>query len=453
MGLTLETPAGSTEILCLLCLILGNAFFTLAQTGLLEAKKNLLEKRADAGEGGAKCALLLMDEPKYVLATLQIGVTTTAILIGALIGARLSPLATALFDAFLLQQYAEILAFLCSAATVCYLSLTLGAFLPKKIALDRPEAVVIKCAPLLARLTALCRPFVSLFSVSTNFVLLCLGINPYKENTVTEDEVRTLIEQGTEDGTFEKTEQAMVDRIFRLSDQNAYALMTPRTQMLWLDLGDSPEYNLSVVKDNPDVIFPVARDNLDDFVGVVYAKDLLNLALDGKKPDIAACIRTPVFVPKSMQAFKILENFRQSGTHEAIVLDEFGGVVGFITIKDIITEVLGDFAANQGDDPAQITQRDENSWLVDGLLPIEDFKTYFDLDELPDEERDHYQTMGGFITSYLGYLPVATEKFTWNGFTFEIVDMDRVRVDKILVTRQQVKTPAEQLREETGIAS
>lgn len=453
MGLTLETPAGSTEVLCLFFLILGYAFFTLAQTGLLEAKKNLLEKRADAGASGARRALALLDAPKYALAALQVGVTATAVLIGALVGARLAPLAAFFFDAFLQHQYAELLAFLCSAAAVCYLSLTLGAFLPRKIALDRPEAVLVRCEPWLTRLTALCRPLVSLFSVSTNFVLLCIGINPNKENTVTEDEVRTLIEQGTEDGTFEKTEQAMVDRIFRMSDQNAYALMTPRTQMLWLDLEDSPEYNLSVVKDNPDVIFPVARDNLDDFVGVVYAKDLLNLALDGKKIDIAACIRTPVFVPKSMQAFRILESFRQSGTHEAIVLDEFGGVVGFITIRDIITEVLGDFAAEQGDDPAQIAQRDENSWLIDGLLPIEDFKTYFALDELPDEERDHYQTMGGFITSYLGYLPVATEKFTWNDFTFEIVDMDRVRVDKILVTRQQVQESEEKLREEAGIAS
>lgn len=453
MGLTLETPAASTEVLCLFCLILANSFFSLAQTGLLEAKKNLLEKRADSGESGAKLALTFLDEPKYALASLQIGITATAVLIGALIGARITPLVSGFFDAFLRSHYAEILAFICSVLVVSYLALTLGTFLPRKIALDRPEAVIAKCAPLLSRLTALCKPFIFLFTGSTNFILLCIGINPYRENTVTEDEVRTLIEQGTEDGTFEKTEQAMVDRVFRLSDQNAYALMTPRTQMLWLDLADSLEYNLSVVRESAEIIFPVARDNLDDFVGVIYAKDLLNLALEGKEINLEACIRTPVFVPKSLQAFKLLENFRQSGTHEAIVLDEFGGVVGFITMRDIITEVLGDFVAGFNDEPLQIAQRDENSWLIDGLLPIEDFKTYFDLDELPDEERDHYQTMGGFITSYLGYLPVATEKFDWNGFTFEIVDMDRVRVDKILVSRRQIKTAEEKLREETGIAS
>lgn len=437
MGHTLDTPAASTEFIIILFLIIASGFFSLTEMAVIEARKTKLEKQADLGDGKAKLALTLVEEPNKVLATMQIGITLVGILIGTLTGAKIAPiLAVYMHQVPYLTDYADILALLCSVVLITYIALVLGELVPKKIALNYPEPIVIKFANLLNRLEILARPFVVFLSQSTNFTLLFIGINPHRENTVTEDEVRTLIEQGTEEGTFEKTEQDMVDKIFRLGDQKAYALMTPRTQMLWLDLEDSLEYNLKVIRENPDTIFPVARDNLDDLIGILYVKDLLNLTLEGGSINLENCIRTPMFIPKSMQSFKVLENFKQCGIHEAIVLDEFGGVIGFITMKDIISEVVGNISLSQEPEPVQITKRDDHSWLVDGLLPVDEFKEHFDLDTLPEEDRDHYQTMGGFITSYLGYIPKVAEKFKWNNFTFEIVDMDRVRIDKILVTKE-----------------
>lgn len=436
MGLTLDTPSASLEIAIILLLIIANGFFVLTEMSVTESRKNKLEKMADSGDTGAKIALDIIDEPTRVLSAMQIGITLVGILIGTLAGEKLAPvLGFYLKQVPYISTYADIAALLIIVVSITYFTLVVGELIPKKIAMNEPEPILSKLAISLNFLEKLTQPFVSFLSLSTNFTLMFIGINPNKENIVTEDEVRTLIEQGTEEGTFEKTEQDMVDKIFRLSDQKAYALMTPRTQMIWLDLEESLEENLAIINENPDTIFPVAKNSLDEFVGILYTKDLLKLALAGEPISLEKCIHTPMFIPKSMPSFKVLENFQESGNHQAIVLDEFGGVVGFITMKDIVSEVLGDISLGEDPEPVQIIKRDDNSWLVDGLLPIDEFKDHFDLDELPDEDRDHYQTMGGFITSYLDYIPVAAENFIWNGFKFEIVDMDRVRVDKILVTK------------------
>lgn len=436
MGLTLDTPSASLEIAIILLLIIANGLFVLTEMSITESRKNKLEKLADNGDTGAKFALDIVEEPTRVLSAMQIGITLVGILIGTLAGEKLAPvLGFYLKKVPYLSAYADIAALLIIVVSITYFTLVVGELVPKKIAMNEPEPILSKLAISLNFLEKLTQPFVSFLSLSTNFTLMFIGINPNKENIVTEDEVRTLIEQGTEEGTFEKTEQDMVDKIFRLSDQKAYALMTPRTQMIWLDLEESLEENLAIITENPDTIFPVAKNSLDEFVGILYTKDLLKLALAGEPISLEECIHTPMFIPKSMPSFKVLENFQESGNHQAIVLDEFGGVVGFITMKDIVSEVLGDISLSEDPEPVQIIKRDDNSWLVDGLLPIDEFKDHFDLDELPDEDRDHYQTMGGFITSYLDYIPVAAENFIWNGFKFEIVDMDRVRIDKILVTK------------------
>lgn len=436
MGLTLDTPSASLEIAIILLLIIANGLFVLTEMSITESRKNKLEKLADNGDTGAKFALDIVEEPTRVLSAMQIGITLVGILIGTLAGEKLAPvLGFYLKKVPYLSAYADIAALLIIVVSITYFTLVVGELVPKKIAMNEPEPILSKLAISLNFLEKLTQPFVSFLSLSTNFTLMFVGINPNKENIVTEDEVRTLIEQGTEEGTFEKTEQDMVDKIFRLSDQKAYALMTPRTQMIWLDLEESLEENLAIITENPDTIFPVAKNSLDEFVGILYTKDLLKLALAGEPISLEKCIHTPMFIPKSMPSFKVLENFQESGNHQAIVLDEFGGVVGFITMKDIVSEVLGDISLSEAPEPVQIIKRDDNSWLIDGLLPIDEFKDHFDLDELPDEDRDHYQTMGGFITSYLDYIPVAAENFIWNGFKFEIVDMDRVRVDKILVTK------------------
>lgn len=434
---SLDTPSVSLGLFIILSLIIGNGIFAMTEKAVLSVRRTKLEKQADNGDKKATRILDLIDEPNKLLLALQLGITLIGILIGILTTAELMPAFLYYIENIpFLNEYSTFISWTAAIVSTMFFTLIFGELFPKKIAENKPEAVVKFMVKPLEFFLNVSTPFIAILSFISNFILTFLGLKEKKEITVTEDEVRTLIEQGTEEGTFEKTEQDMVDKVFRLGDQNAYALMTPRTQMIWLDLEESLEENLKIIKENEDTTFPVGRGSLDDFVGVLHTKDLLLDILDGKKINLEQCIRTPIFVPKSMQSFKVLETLKDASIHEAIVLDEFGGVIGFITIQDIVSEIVGDISLGQDEEENQIIAREDGSWLVDGLLSIDDFKEYFDLDELPDEDEDHYQTMGGFVTSYLDYIPSPAEKFIWNNFIFEVIDMDRARVDKILVTKK-----------------
>lgn len=428
----------SLELLVLIGIIillfLANGFFSLIETALMESHKRRLEKRMDDGDKDAKAALAILEEPEDALSVTQLGITLMGILLGITTGVVLAPLLSQSLQSFLPHPFA--ISLVIAIAVMTYVMLLIGEFLPKRIALQYPEKVLLKHHEAISRLTKAAKPLISFLGSSANAIMLVFGLNPQVDDAVTEDEVKDLIEQGTEDGTFEKTEQYMVDRVFHLSDQTAYALMTPRTQMLWLDLKDSLRHNLRVIRQNNATVFPVGRDSLDDFCGILYVKDLLNAALEHKSLELSKYLRKPMFVPRSIELFRLLEKFRDTGIHEAMVLDEYGGVIGFITLEDILEEIAGNTKNGKESDPLNITPRDEHSWYVDGLYPIDDFKARFDIDKLPDEDHDHYQTMGGFLTSYFGYIPKAGEKSTWRQFTFEVVDMDRARINKILVTER-----------------
>ncbi len=428
----MEASQALLLFLLLLFFVLCSGYFALLETALTESHKGRLEKMADDGNAEAGFALEFLEDRTEALSVAQIGITLTGILTGLATGILVSPFLARFLD-FL--PYSETAALILSVAVIGCCLLIVGEFLPKKTALQDPEGTLLKHYRSFRFLTFLTRPFVSFLSRAANMILLIFGINPQVEDTVTEDEVKDLIEQGTEDGTFEKVEQYMVDRIFHLSDQTVYALMTPRTQMFWLDLSDSIKRNLKLIRDHEETVFVVGRDSLDDFCGVIYAKELLNASLERKAMDLAQYIHRPMFVPRSMEVFRLLEKFRDSDIHEAVVLDEYGGVVGFITLNDILQKVIGDSSNSVEPEPVQFIPRDENSWYVDGLCPIEEFKKRFDLDVLPEEDHDHFQTLGGFLTSYFGYLPKVAESCEWNGVRFEIVDMDRARIDKILITK------------------
>lgn len=429
----MDNPEAGLLLLLILFCTIANGIFALSETAISESHKTRLDRLAEDGKQQAIDALKILEAPERILSVMQIGITFMSILLGTTAGALIAPFIAPRI-AFL--PYADLLALIVSIIVITYVNLLFGEFLPKKIALQDPEKILMQYGRKLLRLERITRPSVSFLAGSANLVLLLFGINPHIEDTVTEDEVKDLIEQGTEDGTFEKTEQDMVDRIFHMSDQTAYSLMTPRTQMLWLDLEDSPEYNLSMIKEHSDTVFPVGRNNLDDFCGILYAKDLLNATLDHQPLVLDDYIKKPLLIPRSMETFRVLEKFRKSQVHEAVVLDEYGGVIGFITLNDIIEAIIGDTDSATDPEPIQVTQRDENSWYIDGLYSIDDFKERFDIEKLPNEEKDHYQTMGGFLTSYFGYIPKVAETCTWENFTFEIADMDRARIDKILVTRK-----------------
>lgn len=415
--------------------IFANAFFVLIETALTESHKNRLERLAADGDEKAIKVLSFFDEPGNLMSFVQIGITTVGILVGTAIGTKIAPAVEQIIPV----QPAYIIAITLSIIIITYVNLLFGEFVPKIIALQNPEEVLMNNAGKLIFIGKISAPFVSFLSNSANIVLLMLGLNPHVDDTVTEDEVKDLIEQGTEDGTFEKAEQNMVDRIFRMSDQTAYALMTPRTQMNWLDLDDSLAYNLQLIKKNPSTVFPVGKSNLDDFRGIIYAKDLLNAAISKKPLNLEQYIKKPLLITRSTEMFRVLERFQESGVHEAVVLDEYGGVIGFITLSDIVEELIGEERNEDKLEDAPIMGISENSWLIDGLCSIDDFKEKFDVEELPNEVKDHYQTMGGFITSYLGYIPKAGETFTWDEFTFKITRMDRARIDKMNMTQVPAK--------------
>lgn len=421
--------------LAVLALVAVSGFFSLAETALTESRKNRLEKLADDGDTRAEGALRSLEDKSAPLSVMQVGITLAGILIGVITGAWAWPALLQILPAF---PCVETVAFLASVVPIAYLSLLFGEFLPKAIAVQDPEGYFLRYYKFLGHLEKLTRPFVHMLSGAAEFILLLLGVNPKAGSTVTEDEVIDLIEQGTEEGTFEKEEQDMVDRVFRLSDQTAYALMTPRTQLLWLDLADPLAENLRRVRESPATVFAVGFESLDNFRGVLYAKDLLNAALQKEPLDLSSLLKRPLFIPRSMESFRALEKFRERDTQEAMVLDEYGGIAGLLTLDDILGEIIGDSLDASEEDNAQITPRDENSWYMDGLYSIDDFKEKFDIEEpLPDEERSHFQTMGGFLTSYFGYIPKVAETCEWEAFRFEILQMDRARIDKVLVMRRK----------------
>ncbi|MCR5176948.1 MAG: hemolysin family protein [Anaerovibrio sp.] len=422
-------------------LILINVFFALAETALTESHKSKLEKMVDDNIEDAKAALELCESPELAYVVIQIGITLISILLGVAASVLLSPVINSYIDFI---PYHKHLSLLISIVIITYFTLLISEFLPNSIAKRNPEHTLINCQGLLRKLIGLSRPFTTILGASASFLLSFFGINLKYEDPVTEDEVKDLIEQGTEDGTFEKAEQDLVDRVFHMSDQTAYSIMTPRTQMMWLDLSDSLESNLDLIKHSSEYIIPVGKDSLDDFCGVIYTKDILNAALDDIPLELDQFIRKPMFIPRSMETFRVLEQFKETGIHEAVVLDEYGGVIGFITLQDILIELIGDTNNNNEQEHMHIIPKDDNSWYIDGLCSIDDFKEKFDIDELPDEEQDHYQTMGGFITALFGYIPKKGERIEWDDFIFEILRLDKYRLDRILCIQKVENSPSEE---------
>ena len=410
-------------LVLMIVLLLTLGFFSLMETAIAESHRSKLEKMQEDGNTDAEKVLELLEQDDRMLSLSQIGITMSSILIGVCTGVLLAPMAAKLLPI----PHAQTLSLVISVLVITCLALLLGEFLPKKTAMQKPEAMLLKYHGIMRLLARVTRPFVSLLSGAANMILLIFGINPHAADTVTEDEVKDLIEQGTEDGTFEKTEHdfgkineadGRVSVVFSFKNEG----MTPLV--------------LSNVRAS---IFPVGRDSLDDFCGVLYAKDLLNATLAHEVLDLSQYIRKPLFIPRSMETFRVLKQFRTTGIHEAMVLDEYGGVIGFLTMDDILQEIAGESFAAHEEETAQLTVRDENSWLVDGLYDIDDFKAKFSIEELPDEDHDHYQTMGGFLTSYFGYIPKAGERIDWQDFTFEVVDMDGARIDKIMITKKSAE--------------
>ncbi|MEI6065174.1 MAG: hemolysin family protein [Pseudanabaena sp. ELA748] len=423
------------EVLLIILLIIANGVFSMSELAIVSARKVRLEQWAKEGNAKARAALRLIASPNNFLSTVQIGITLIGILSGALGGATVAQTLRKSLDETipLVKPYSETLSFTIVVGIITYLSLVVGELVPKRFAMSNAEKIACAVAPPMRFLSKIGTPVVYLLSVSTESLLSILGIQANEESQVTEEEIKVMIAQGAESGMFEEAEHDMVERVFRLGDRPIKSLMTPRTEIDWLDLDAPFEETQREVLASGHSRFPVARENLDDCVGIVEIKEFLNASLNGQQIDLVRVSSPPLYVAETASALSVLEQFKQSGDRVAMVTDEYGGVEGLVTLTDLLEAIVGDLPSSdrQGDPDAM--QREDGSWLIDGMISSDRIKEILEIEELPYEKEHNYHTLGGLMMTYLRHIPMVGEHFTWERIRFEVVDMDGNRVDKVLV--------------------
>lgn len=439
-----------SECLLVLVLLIANGVFSGSEIAVVSSRKVRLEQLADRGNRKARKALKLANSPNDFLSTVQVGITLIGILSGALGGATIAQRLKPYFDQVpALRGSSELLSLALVVTVITYLSLVIGELVPKRIALSNPEAIACQVAGPMRFLSRVTAPLVHILSGSTDGMLRLLGVKASEEPEITEEEIKALIRQGTESGMFEEAEHEMVQRVFRLGDRPIRSMMTPRTEIAWLDLEEPLEASLKEVLESTHSRFPVARGNLDNCVGTIRIRTLLTAVVESEPVDLESMMQPPLFVGESMRALTVLEQFRETGVHIALVTDEFGGIEGLLTLNDLMEAIVGDLPSAEDQEEPLVVEREDGSWLLDGSLDIGDFKTLVDRDELPDEVSGGYHTIGGFVMHHLGRIPMAGEHFRWDGLSFEVMDMDGKRVDKILVAEVASATSAPGQDQET----
>jgi len=430
-----------SEILVIAVLLILNGLFVMSEMAVVSSRKARLQQMGNEGHKSALRALQLAQNPGMFLSTVQIGITLISIIMGAVGGAALSAPLAGLFRLWSVSgPYADTLAFVIIVVIITALTLLLGELVPKRIALHEPERIAATIAGPMMVVSRVLRPLVWLLGKCTEYVLKLLGIKPGTEPPVTEEEIHLLIDQGTEAGVIEESEQDMVEGIFSLGDSRVYSLMTPRTEITWLDISDSPDEIRRKIGESPYSRFPVCQGSLDTVLGIVKARDLL-VAPGLASPDfkLKDKLMPALYIPETMFASRTLEVFKQQSAELMLVIDEFGSLQGLISLDDIIEEIVGDIEVEK-----QATQRHDGSWLLDGLLPVDDFKDIFKLGQLPHENE--YESLSGFVMMNLGRVPQAADHFEWNGLRFEVMDMDGRRVDKVLVTTLPPRSPTQPVK-------
>ena len=423
------------EIVIILLLVLANGVFAMSEISVVTSRKVRLQQRADEGNHRARFALELAHAPEQFLSTVQVGITLVGVLAGAYGGARLSaPLANALRQFEPVALYADGIALGVVVAAITTLSIVLGELVPKSIGLRYPESIASWVARPMMLLSRIGGPIVHGLTASTNFIMRLAGFKEVSGPSLTEDEIRAVISEGAETGVLEPAEESIVQRVFQLGDQRVAAIMTPRVDIEWVDVnitvGELREFLMS----HSHTEFVVCNGDLEHVLGTVRTTDLLPAVLTGGTLNLRAQLREALFVPDSMLAFKLLEAFRTSHRHVALVMDEFGAVEGLVSATDLLEGLVGALPGDPRDAGGAIIARSDNSWLVDGAASIGDVVTQFEL-EMPAEEAGAYHTLAGFVMARLGRIPRTADTFDYADLRFEVVDMDGRRVDKIMVTR------------------
>lgn len=425
------------ELFILFGLILANSFFSMAEFAIISSREAKLHELRDAGIARASLVLDLLDNPGRFLSAIQVGITLIATLAGAFSGVSFSaPVAEIISGIEPLAPYSEELALGLVVVGVTYFTLIIGELAPKKIALQHPEQIAIKIARIIDIICRLSAPVVHLINGSTNIVLKIIGIRNIEKPLVSDEEVMLMIKQGAKKGVFESVEYEMVSRIFRMSDKRASSMMTPKSEIEWLDLNAPEKELISKMQASGRSRFPVAEGSLDDLRGVVRSLDLVNKQLrepGNLKATIHKAMKPPLFVPEYVPAFQVLELFKENREHLALVIDEQGSVQGAITLTDVLESIVGDIPADDIEGSEKIVRRSQRTWIVDGLLPVDDFITEFDLDNFLDEEDPRYDTMGGFLMTKLEKVPSVMDTLEWQDMLFKVIKMNGQRVGKILV--------------------
>lgn len=415
------------EIILIFVLVLGNGIFAMAEIAVVAARKARLRARSEEGHKGATVALEIAEKPEEFLSTVQIGITLVGILAGVFGGATLAEELGAHFDTYpWIAPHGEAAALTIVVLAITYLSLIVGELVPKRIALANPERIASALAPFMRRLARLARPAVSFLSASTAAVVRLLRIRASTEPVVTEEELTSMLELGRKSGEFHPAEEVMIKGVFALADRTARTIMTPRHEVVWLDL-ERPVSDLQrLITESGLSRFPVAEGGLDRFIGVIEVRDLITNCFAGKPVDFRAAVREALVFPETTSALQILHDFQSRKAEIGIVVDEYGGFEGIVTVADLATRILG------LDEEEMLVRREDGSFLVDAMMNFDDFADAIGLRGVDEEEHD---TVAGFVVSRLGRLPRVPDRVDAQGFRFEIVDMDGRRVDKLLVTR------------------
>jgi|SRR5215203_5452863 len=426
------------QIAVIVVLTLLNGLFAMSETALVSSRKARLRQRAEAGDKGARAALELADSPNRFLSTVQIGISLIGVLAGAFGGAALAgPLAEALRGVPALAPYAGPIAFGAVVAAITYLSLIIGELVPKRLALNGAETVASRVAAPMRFISAITSPAVWVLGASTEGVLRLLGVRQTGESPVSEQEVEILMEEGARAGIFEEEERDLVRRALQLDDRPVRELMTPRPNVVWLDADDPPEEVLRLARESRHSYFPVACGDLDGLLGIASVKDAWASGADEQPAELLGALRRPALVSEGVPATRALGAFKRSGLPLALVIDERGHIEGLVTLTDVLEALVGEVPDEDETLEEAIVRREDGSWLVDGLLAAEELKERLGSSGLPsfhDEEAANYQTVGGMVMDLLGRVPAAGDRFERDGCSFEVLDMDGRRVDKVLIT-------------------
>ena len=420
------------QILIIFTLIMINGLFAMSEIAIVSSRRSRLEELLRKGNKNAKLVLKLSETPNRFLSIVQVGITLIAILIGVFSGGDFSHrLAKIFLDMGLAEPYTQKLSITLIVFVITFFSIVIGELVPKRIGLGNPESIAMLVAKPMLVLSKIITPFVWLLSISTDLLVKLFNIKPKTASQVTENEIKALLEEGTEFGTIQEIEQDIVERVFHLGDQRIGALMTNRNDIIWLDIEDPVKKNLTKITSSTHSIYPISEKELDDLLGIIYSKDLLLAVINNPKLELKDHIKPVNIFPSDQNVYQVLEKFKETLIHYGVVVDEYGSVEGVITLNDIMDGLVGDIT--DMDEP-EVIQRSEDSWLIDGKLAFFEFLHEFEIDN--DDFTDaQFHTIGGFVIHQLKAIPKTGNTFDWNGYRFEIVDMDGNRIDKIMLTK------------------